>query len=75
MDTIDEIVTGWGYDKQHYKIWGEEVAIRAIGEDVDGHLYLEHSQHHVLERDLEFREPTCFDMRDNFDMEEDVMWN
>ena len=89
MDVIDEIVTGWGYDKQHYRIWGavdgkdgeffqiyvdhlaEEVSIRAIGEDVDGHLYLEHNQHHVLERDLEFREPTCFDMRDNFDMEED----
>ena len=58
MDAIDEIVTGWGYDKQHYRIWGavdgkdgqffqifvdhlaEEVAIRAVGEEVDGHLYL-----------------------------------
>ena len=61
MDVIDEIVTGQGYDKQHYRIWGavdgkddqffqvyvdhlaEEVAISAIGEEVDGHLYLEHN--------------------------------
>lgn len=88
MDAINEIVTGWGYDKQHYRIWGvvedkngkffqiyvdhlaAEVAIRAIGNEVDGHLYLEHNQQHALERDLEFREPVCFDMKCNSDVED-----
>jgi len=88
MAAIDEIVTGWGYDKQYYRVWGavdgkdgqffqiyvdhlaEEVAIRAIGDEVDGHIYLEHNQHEVLVRDLEFREPICFDMKFNVDLED-----
>jgi hypothetical protein len=88
MAAIDEIVTGWGYDKQHYRIWGavdgkdgrffqiyvdhlaEEVVIKAIGDEVDGHIYLEHNQHQVLVRDLEFREPIYFDMKNNTEMED-----
>lgn len=88
MDAIDEIVTGWGYDKQHYRIWGavhgedgkffqiyvdhlaEEVAVRAIGDEIDGHIYLEHNQQDVLERDLEIREPIYFDMKFNSDVDD-----
>jgi hypothetical protein len=55
---IKELVSSWGYDKNHFRIWGkicnefvevkedhiaDEISIGAVGDGRDGHIYVEHN--------------------------------
>jgi len=68
---IKELVSSWGYDKNHFRIWGkicnefvevkeghvaDEITIAVVGGGTDGHIYVEHN---VSDISVKVLEPKC----------------
>jgi len=83
---IKELVSTWGYDRNHFRIWGkiynefvevkedhiaDEITMAAVGGKTDGHIYVEHN---VSDINVKVLEPQCVMLGGSSEEDDDKLY-